>query len=127
MSSGESTAPSGVSSGPEGAPATTPSYFERMRGGGAMPARLAAHGVARASLGALLGIGVVAYLASKSGVPLVLGSFGASCVLLFGFPESPFSQPRNVIGGHVIATLTGLVFLNTLGAGWWSLALAAAC
>nr|WP_223264590.1 HPP family protein [Sulfuriferula plumbiphila] len=41
----------------------------------------------------------------------MLGSFGASCVLLFGFPESPFSQPRNVI-----SALTGLLFLSVFGA-----------
>ena len=104
-----------------------PPYFERMRGGGAPAARPALRTLMRASLGASVGIGAIGYLASSSGVPLVLGSFGASCVLLFGFPDAPFSQPRNVVGGHVIATLTGLVFLHTLGSAWWSLALAVAC
>jgi CBS-domain-containing membrane protein len=56
----------------------------------------------------------------------VLGSFGASCVLLFGYPDNPFSQPRNVIGGHFLTSLTGLCFLSVLGASWWSMALALA-
>lgn len=76
-------------------------------------------------LGGVLAIGVVGYLAQVTGYFLVLGSFGASCVLIFGFPESPFSQPRNVIGGHVLASFIGLVFLSLLGAHWWSMALAA--
>jgi CBS-domain-containing membrane protein len=74
--------------------------------------------------GGSLAIALVALLTDVSGMPLVLGSFGASCVLLFGFPESPFSQPRNVIGGHFLASLTGLAFLAFFGAHWWSMALA---
>jgi CBS-domain-containing membrane protein len=53
-----------------------------------------------------------------------LASFGASCVLIFGFPDSPLSQPRNVIGGHFLASLVGLTFLALFGAHWWSMALA---
>lgn len=39
---------------------------------------------------------------------LVIGSFGASAVLLFGAPRAPFSQPRNLIGGHLISALVGV-------------------
>lgn len=77
-------------------------------------------------LGGFFAIASVAYLADWSGYPLVLGSFGASCVLIFGFPESPFSQPRNVIGGHFLASLTGLIFITFLGAHPWSMAIALA-
>jgi CBS-domain-containing membrane protein len=76
-------------------------------------------------LGGVLAIGAVGYLAHVTEYPLVLGSFGASCVLIFGFPESPFSQPRNVIGGHVLASFIGLVFLSLFGTHWWGMALAA--
>ena len=42
-------------------------------------------------------IGVLTVLTYKSALGLFLaGSFGSSMVLLFGFPESPFAQPRNV-------------------------------
>lgn len=64
---------------------------------------------------------------SETGVhPLVLGSFGASCVLLFGYPDSPFSQPRNIVVGHTLSTLVGLAVVFTLGAHWWSMGLAVA-
>ena len=43
---------------------------------------------------------------------------------MFAYPQSPFAQPRNVIGGHFIATLTGLVFLAIFGVSWWAMALA---
>jgi CBS-domain-containing membrane protein len=91
------------------------SYLQRMRGGGVVAPRPPLRAVVRPFLGALLAIAAVAYLTSATAVPLVLGSFGASCVLLFGFPDNPFSQPRNVIGGHVLASLTGLVFLAVFG------------
>lgn len=77
-------------------------------------------------LGGFLAIAVIAYLAILTGQPLVLGSFGASCVLIFGYPDSPFSQPRHVIGGHVLTTLTGLIFFHAFGYTWWSMAAALA-
>lgn len=39
--------------------------------------------------------------------PIVITSFGASAILLFGVIESPLAQPRNFVGGHLIAALTG--------------------
>lgn len=97
-----------------------------MRGGGARSPTPPLRAVIRPFVGAFLAIAAVAYLTSATAVPLVLGSFGASCVLLFGFPDNPFSQPRNVIGGHVLTSLTGLVFLTAFGHAWWSMALAVA-
>ena len=45
---------------------------------------------------------------------------------MFGLPDSPFAQPRNVIVGHVLCTLIGLATLTLFGAQWWSMALAVA-
>ena len=42
----------------------------------------------------------------------LLASFGSSMVLLYGYPESPFAQPKNVFFGHFITTAIGLIFLN---------------
>ena len=42
----------------------------------------------------------------------LLASFGSSMVLLYGYPESPFAQPKNVFFGHLITSLVGLFFLN---------------
>ncbi|MDA8416634.1 MAG: HPP family protein [Betaproteobacteria bacterium] len=95
------------------------------KGGGSCPPSPALFDILMGWLGGVLAIGAVGYLARVTEYPLVLGSFGASCVLIFGFPESPFSQPRNVIGGHVLASFTGLVFLSLFGAHWWSMSLAA--
>ncbi|HEY0200127.1 MAG TPA: HPP family protein [Burkholderiaceae bacterium] len=83
--------------------------------------------VLTAGLGAVLALGLIGALATWTGQPLLLGSFGASCVLLFGFPDGPFSQPRNVIGGHVLASAIGLAGLSLLGPHWWAMAISAAC
>ncbi len=40
--------------------------------------------------------------------PLLIGSFGASAVLLFAAPQSPFSHGRNVIFGHSISAFIGV-------------------
>ena len=49
-------------------------------------------------------------------LPLLIGSFGATAVLLYGAPQSPLAQPRNVIGGHVVSALIGVMGFQMLGA-----------
>ena len=57
-------------------------------------------------------IGVLTVLTYKSALGLfIAGSFGSSLVLLFGFPESPFAQPKNVFFGHLVTALVGVVFV----------------
>ena len=41
----------------------------------------------------------------------LIASFGSTMVLLFGYPESPFAQPKNIFFGHLITALAGLFFL----------------
>ena len=83
-------------------------------------------GVVLAGAGTFIAIAVLGGLAAFSRQPLVPGSFGASCVLLFGFPAGPFSQPRNLVGGHLLTKTVGLVFLTLFGPGWLAMAGAAA-
>lgn len=56
------------------------------------------------------------------GHPLLIGSFGASAVLLFGATESPLAQPRNLIGGHVLSGIVAVVVVALLGSTPWSIA-----
>jgi CBS-domain-containing membrane protein len=74
--------------------------------------------------GAVVAVAAIALTGDWTTLPLILGSFGASCVLVFGFPDLPFSRPRNVIAGHFLSSLIGLVFLTITGPCWWGLALA---
>lgn len=77
-------------------------------------------------IGGLVAAGMIGYLAQWSGEPLVLGSFGASIFVIFILPDTLFAQPRNVIGGHVVSSLVGLMFFHGVGPEWWSMALALA-
>ena len=57
-------------------------------------------------------IGVLTILTYKTEFGLfLLASFGSSMVLLYGYPESPFAQPKNVFFGHLLTAVVGLFFL----------------
>ena len=100
-------------------------FLKKLKGDSAqLPPQPSNKSIALAWLGGVLAIAAVAALTDFLSVALVLGSFGASCVLVFGYPDVPFSQPRNVIAGHVISSLVGLVFLTVFGPHWWAVALA---
>ena len=99
--------------------------LRKLRGdAAALPPRASARQIALAWLGGALAIACVASTADWLSLSLLLGSFGASCVLVFGFPDLPFSQPRNLVGGHVLSSLVGLILLHGCGPQWWALALA---
>ena len=102
-------------------------YFSKFKGESAtLPTKTKLKNIIFAWLGSFIAISTVAILTDITNNPLVLGSFGASCVLLFGFPKSPFSQPRNVIFGHFISSLIGLFFYHLVSQEWWGLGLALA-
>jgi CBS-domain-containing membrane protein len=71
---------------------------------------------------------VTIYILAKLGVGLdtllLVAPFGASSVLVFALPQSPLAQPTNVIGGHLISTLIGILFFAIMGAQPVSFALA---
>lgn len=100
-------------------------FIEKLRGDrAALPPKASTQTILLAWLGGCAAIAVIAGLFEGTAWPLVLGSFGASCVLVFGFPDVPFSQPRNVVAGHFLSSLSGLAFLALFGPHWWSVALA---
>lgn len=102
------------------------SFITKLRGdSAALPPKASGKNIALAWLGGCVAIAAVATLADALSAVLILGSFGASCVLIFGYPDVPFSQPRNVIIGHVLSSLVGVAFLKAFGPTWWALALAA--
>jgi CBS-domain-containing membrane protein len=90
----------------------------------ARPAKAPMNKVILATLGSILAIACLSLLNDWTHVSLMLGSFGATCVLIFAFPELPFSQPRHVVGGHVLGVLMGLICLTLFGDVWWAMSLA---
>ena len=102
-------------------------YFRKFNGQGeALPLKSPINEIVFAWFGGFISIAIIGYLTKSYDNLLIMGSFGASCVLLFGFPKSLFSQPRNVILGHFLSTFIGLAFLHILGNEYWSMALALA-
>lgn len=63
-------------------------------------------------IGAFAGIGLIAFVQSHSLTQyeniFLIGSFGASSVLIYGAIQSPLAQPRNLIGGHLISAFIGV-------------------
>ncbi|UYQ95321.1 HPP family protein [Chitinophaga horti] len=64
-------------------------------------------------LGAFLGIGLIGFVHSKYLIAhenlFLIGSFGASSVLIYGVINSPLAQPRNLVGGHLISAIIGVI------------------
>ncbi|MCK0769966.1 HPP family protein [Chromohalobacter canadensis] len=96
--------------------------FHKMKGKGIAPARPDTFQILTGLIGGIAGIGVTSLLAQLAGVPLLMAPFGATCVLLFAASQAPLAQPRNVIGGHVVATAVGLAMMATFGNGMWQMA-----
>ncbi len=76
------------------------------------PPRVSNAEIAWSWTGAFFGI-AAAGLASQAfldgfDLSLMVGSLGASAVLLYGAPRSPLAQPRNLLGGHIISALVGV-------------------
>ena len=66
-----------------------------------------------AGLFSIITIGILTMLTYKTDFGIFLiASFGSSMVLLFGYPESPFAQPKNVFFGHLLTALVGIIFLH---------------
>ena len=96
-------------------------FFHRLRGRArSRPAPVTASEIGWSWLGALLGIGAVAlvgeWFLSDTDLVLMIGSLGASAVLVYGAPHSPLAQPRNLIGGHLVSAAVGVCCFQLLGA-----------
>ena len=68
---------------------------------------------ALAGLFSAITIGALTYLTYKTTFGLFLiASFGSTMVLLYGYPESPFAQPKNIFFGHLVTAVVGIAVLN---------------
>ena len=98
-------------------------YFKQMLGSGPSPPGVSAGEVFWSWLGSFLGVAAVALLHAGLFEPrelsLLIGSFGASAVLIYGAVRSPLAQPRNLIGGHVLSAIVGVSAQLWLGGTPW--------
>ena len=66
-----------------------------------------------AGIFSIITIGILTLLTYKTDFGVfIIASFGSSMVLLFGYPESPFAQPKNVFFGHLLTAVVGIFFLH---------------
>jgi len=62
-----------------------------------------------------LGILAIHWVTQLVDYPLLIGSFGASTVLLFGATDSPLAQPRNLVGGHLVSAVVAVCIVACFG------------
>ncbi len=90
------------------------SYLRKMRGTTkGSPPRVSNTEIFWSWVGAFFGIGAVGmmneYFFSGHDLTMMIGSFGASAVLAYGAVRSPLAQPRNLVGGHIVSAIVGVI------------------
>lgn len=98
-------------------------YFRKMRGSTKSPPGVSLSEIMWSWVGAFLGITAVAFISYNilggTDLVMVVGSFGASAVLIYGAIKSPLAQPRNLVGGHIISAIIGVATYQVLHAHMW--------
>jgi CBS-domain-containing membrane protein len=98
-------------------------FFTKMKGITKSPPIVSWHEIIWSWIGAFLGISAVSFshfnLLSDSDLVMIIGSFGASAVLIYGAIRSPLAQPRNFVGGHIISAVIGVACFHFFEAIPW--------
>ncbi len=90
-----------------------PEYLHKMRGTTrGSPPRVSNEEILWSWIGAFAGIAIVAWVNrlffEGTDLTMMIGSFGATAVLVYGAVRSPLAQPRNMVGGHIISAFIGV-------------------
>jgi CBS-domain-containing membrane protein len=98
-------------------------YLHKMKGGGQSPPKVGWPEVFWSWIGSFSGLAAVALIhyniLDEMGLMLIIGSFGASAVLIYGAIRSPLAQPRNLLGGHILSAIVGVTAFQWLGGQPW--------
>ena len=98
-------------------------YFKKMKGTTKSPPTVSLSEIFWSWIGAFFGIGAVAFINYNifkgTDLVMIIGSFGASAVLIYGAIRSPLAQPRNLIGGHIISAIVGVTIYKLLHNQMW--------
>jgi CBS-domain-containing membrane protein len=98
-------------------------YFGKMKGTTTSPPMVSVSEIAWSWVGAFLGIAAVAIInyhwLEGTDLVMIIGSFGASAVLIYGAIKSPLAQPRNFVGGHVFSALIGVACYQLFHTHLW--------
>ena len=98
-------------------------YFAKMKGTSKSPPMVSFPEILISWIGAFLGIAAVSvinyHIIYGTDFIMVIGSFGASAVLIYGAIKSPLAQPRNFIGGHMISAIIGVTCYKLFPSQLW--------
>ncbi|WP_425413924.1 HPP family protein [Paenibacillus terrigena] len=97
--------------------------MNKMSGSGKSPLKISSKTALIGFMGGFMAIGMLAFLTNQTSATWLMAPFGASCVLAFGVWDAPLSQPRNIIGGHMVSTAVGLLLFHLFGNAFWVIAL----
>jgi len=87
-------------------------FLQKMKGSGQSPPAVGLVEILWSWIGSFLGIAAISIIHYKilnqTDLVMIIGSFGASAVLIYGAIRSPLAQPRNLIGGHILSAIIGV-------------------
>ena len=76
-------------------------------------------------VGAAVTIGILAFMTYQTELGLwLIASFGATTVIVFGYHDNPFAQPKNIFFGHLLSALVGILFTTFFGVSFITIGLA---
>ena len=97
-------------------------YLTKMRGKSGHGETLLPRSAWQSFAGAFIAVCLLAWLCEMLGSYarlMLVGSFGATAAMIFGVPASSYAQPRNVLGGHLLAALCGVIAFRLAGSVPW--------
>ncbi|MFS0781959.1 HPP family protein [Bacillus sp. 1P06AnD] len=97
-----------------------------MKGQGRTPLKIHWKDIITSMAGSFIAILLLDELTNMTDEVWLMASFGSSSVLAFSFWQAPLSQPRNIIGGHLVSTTVGVTFSHLFGTNAWTISLALA-
>ena len=76
-------------------------------------------------VGAAVTIGILSFMTYQTELGLwLIASFGATTVIVFGYHNNPFAQPKNIFFGHLLSALVGILFTTFFGISFITMGLA---
>ncbi|GGE32848.1 membrane protein [Pullulanibacillus camelliae] len=99
------------------------SFLAKMAGKGRSPLQVNVKDALTGLVGGFCSIFALFLLTTATSTLWIMAPFGASCVLAFGLWNAPLSQPRNIIGGHLVSTFIGLLGYHLFGHAPWVMGL----
>lgn len=98
-------------------------FLQKMKGNGQSPPGVNPMEIFWSWIGSFLGIAAVSLvhykILNQTDLMMIIGSFGASAVLIYGAIRSPLAQPRNLIGGHILSAIVGVTAFQLFNQQPW--------